>query len=213
MSLWYRIKEYNASWKSDKSDWVKLTPTKSGNTYSCEVTISGKDYLKEYQVEAIAQDKLWEQYSNFKKSAEIVLSTKPVFDWSKTDFNFNVPVTFSGDEWHNLTWADNFKSYNGNSLYQAKYKVCGNMVTVKGVASPKADFTSNADSVTFATGIPSKYRPDFAQHCVCQGSGMSRWLLSVDTGGALTIARYGTDTMGTKCSADSWLPFTFTYMI
>ena len=213
LSLWYRIKEYNASWKSDKSDWVKLTPTKSGNTYSCEVTISGKDYLKEYQVEAIAQDKLWEQYSNFKKSAEIVLSTKPVFDWSKTDFNFNVPVTFSGDEWHNLTWADNFKSYNGNSLYQAKYKVCGNMVTVKGVASPKADFTSNADSVTFATGIPSKYRPDFAQHCVCQGSGMSRWLLSVGTGGALTIARYGTDTMGTKCSADSWLPFTFTYMI
>ena len=213
LSLWYRMRKKGADWKSDNSDWVSLTATKSGNTYSCSKEIPGKNYKDEFEIEAIAQDKLWEQYGNYKKSAVITISAKPVFDWSKEDFNFNVPVTFSGDEWHNLTWADNFKCYNDNSLYQAKYKVCGNVVTVKGVATPKADFTSTADSVTFASGIPAKYRPDFAQHAVCQGSGMNRWLLSVGSGGGLTIARYGISESSKTCSAGSWLPFTLTYMI
>lgn len=67
-----------------------VTPTFSGNTYSIEVPLTGLDYRNKYKFKAWAEDKLERA-----DSPEIETYTLPVFDWSKEDFNFNVPVTFS----------------------------------------------------------------------------------------------------------------------
>ena len=83
----YRYKELNGSY----GDWVTATPSKSGNTYSISPTISGLDYRKKYVFQFNVVDKLMNV-----NSAEISARALPVFDWSEEDFNFNVPVTFSG---------------------------------------------------------------------------------------------------------------------
>lgn len=83
----YRYKELNGSY----GNWVTATPSKSGNTYSISPTISGLDYRKKYVFQFNVVDKLMNI-----NSAEISARALPVFDWSEEDFNFNVPVTFSG---------------------------------------------------------------------------------------------------------------------
>ena len=83
----YRYKELNGSY----GDWVTATPSKSGNTYSISPTISGLDYRKKYVFQFNVVDKLMNI-----NSAEMSARALPVFDWSEEDFNFNVPVTFSG---------------------------------------------------------------------------------------------------------------------
>ena len=213
LQLWYRKRVKGGSWKSDRSDWVALTPTIKNNKYTCNHPITGNDYTKEYEIEVIAQDKLWEQYGNFQKSAIRAISAKPVYNWDKDEFNFNVPVKFSGDEWHDLTWGSNFTNYNSNTAYRAQYKVCGNVVMVRGIATAKSTITPGADGLELASGIPAAYRPSFAQHCVCQGSGANKWLLTVGSGGGLICARYGTTNYDGSIGTSTWLPFSFTYIV
>lgn len=115
-------------------------------------------------------------------------------------------------EWVDLTIANGFALYNGTSANQAKYKATGNVVTVMGVLSPTAEFTSSTTGVTIASGIPANLRPSVNLQFVCQGSGMNRWTCSVNTNGTVTIARYGV-TEATTVTVGAWLPFCVTYQI
>ena len=114
--------------------------------------------------------------------------------------------------WKNLTIASGFGLYSGTASNQPKYKVSGNVVTVMGVLSPTAEFTSSTTGVTIASGIPANYRPSVNLQFVCQGSGMNNWCCSITTSGTITIARYGT-TATTTVPAGAWLPFCVTYQI
>lgn len=210
ITVQYRYKPDGGSYTA----WTTVIATKSGNSYSVNTTLAEDfDYRTIYTFQARVQDDFYKAHSNYVNSNGVVLKIQPIFDWSNTDFNFNVPVKFSGDKWHNLTYTNNFKNYTDNAVSQVKYKVCGNVVTVCGVFTPKNEFTSNADPVTFATGIPAPYCPAFIQYSICQGSVMNRWLLGVTPDGELTIARYGTTTIGVSVSPGTWLPFSFTYMV
>ena len=114
--------------------------------------------------------------------------------------------------WKNLTIASGFELYSGTASNQPKYRVSGNVVTVMGVLSPTAEFTSSTTGVTIASGIPANYRPSVNLQFVCQGSGMNNWCCSITTSGTITIARYGT-TATTTVPAGAWLPFCVTYQI
>lgn len=209
LALQYRYKTDNGSYGS----WTALTPTKSGNRYSITYALTGLDYQKSYTFQARVQDDFYLAHGSWINSGTITASAKPVFDWGKNDFTFNVPVAFKGDKWQNLTLTDNFKNYNDVAANAPRVKRCGNVICVTGIITPVEAFTSNSASVEFASGIPESWRPAIAQHCVCQGSSMNKWLLSVSPSGALAISRYGTDTLGTSCNAGAWLPFSFSYMV
>lgn len=73
------------------SEYKDMTVSKYGNSYTATVNLTGLDYTKSYQFQAQAADKL----STVTTGEKTVRST-PVFDWSETDFNFNVPVTVQG---------------------------------------------------------------------------------------------------------------------
>lgn len=76
-------------------DWVDLSPLAyetDGNTYRLETTISGMRYDQTYDFQCRATDKLYSVVSTSHSSSAL-----PVFDWSKDDFNFNVPVNINGD--------------------------------------------------------------------------------------------------------------------
>lgn len=87
LTVQYRYKTSDGTYGS----WTDVTATKSGNTYTASIEITGLDYKSKYVIQARAVDKL-----DTKESRVIVLSCLPVFDWGENDFNFNVPVTFSG---------------------------------------------------------------------------------------------------------------------
>ena len=209
LTLQYRYKVDSGSYGA----WTALTPSKSGNRYSLTYAIPGLDYQKNYTFQARVQDDFYLAHSTWIASGEISASAKPVFDWGKDDFTFNVPVAFKGDKWQDLTLGSNFKNYNDVAANAPKVKRCGNVVYVCGILTPKEDFTSNGTGVEIASGIPSAWRPSVAQHAICQGSSMNRWTLSVTSSGTLTMARYGTNTLGTNCPAGAWLPFSFAYII
>ena len=114
--------------------------------------------------------------------------------------------------WVNLTLDDAFALYNGTAVNQPQYRVSGNLVTVKGCVSPKTAYTSSATKVTIASGIPAEYRPDAALSFVCQGSGLNRWTLGIETNGTITISRYGI-TENISVPTTAWLVFHCTYSI
>lgn len=78
--------------------WVSLTnelyfePTTSGNTYTIDFGVSNLDYSKPFTYQCKVVDKL-----DFATSAEDTKSIYPVFDWSDSDFNINVPFGMNGN--------------------------------------------------------------------------------------------------------------------
>ena len=90
LTLQYTYKEDDGSYGA----WTAITPAKSGNKYSLTYEVPGTfDYQKIYTFRVRAQDDLQKAYGKYVYSAYVAVSAKPVFDWSKNDFNFNVPVT------------------------------------------------------------------------------------------------------------------------
>ena len=83
LSVYYRYKVDGGAY----SNWAAMTVTKSGNTYAATASLTGLDYQAAYVFQAYAVDKLATVYSVERK-----VKAKPVFDWSGSDFKFNVPV-------------------------------------------------------------------------------------------------------------------------
>lgn len=86
ISASYRYQKVgNSSW----SAWSNIALTINKESVEGTATVSGLDYRQKYQIEIRLIDKL----------TTVLLEASsmgtPVFDWSKNDFNFNVPVNFA----------------------------------------------------------------------------------------------------------------------
>ena len=79
-------------YKKDSGSWTNATATKSGNTYTATVKLTGLDYTQAYTFQARAVDKL----ATVTTESKTVKST-PIFDWGSDDFHFHVPVTINGN--------------------------------------------------------------------------------------------------------------------
>lgn len=92
--------------KQGSSTWGAWTAVDSvqpiGFTYLARAKVEGLDYQTAYEFQARATDKL----ATVTASAKTVKSL-PTFDWSETDFNFNVPVTVQGVQLckNNVLWS------------------------------------------------------------------------------------------------------------
>ena len=93
LTLQYRMKEDAGSYSS----WATLgTPTIKSNKYTFSMDLTSLDYTKQYTFQVRVTDKLATV-----NSKEVSVKTSPVFDWSKDDFKFNVPVYT--EDGHSLT--------------------------------------------------------------------------------------------------------------
>ena len=88
LTVQYRYKTQGGSYGS----WTDLTASLSGNTYTATKAITGLDYQTTYIFQCRATDKLATVNTN-----EISVKSTPIFDWSRTDFNFNVDVKYTGN--------------------------------------------------------------------------------------------------------------------
>ena len=86
-----RSRESGDEW-SDWGDISVLLAEASGGTYLLTATMSGFDPSGTYEFQARASDKLTSAESTIDS-----VTLKPIFDWGKYDFNFNVPLTIEGD--------------------------------------------------------------------------------------------------------------------
>ena len=79
--------------EGNMGEWqtINSTPVFNGTTYEVETTFTGFDYGKSYIFQSRVTDKL-----NVVESSQYTVRLLPAFDWSETDFNFNVPVNING---------------------------------------------------------------------------------------------------------------------
>ena len=88
LSVSYKYKAGSGNY----SDNIEVTNiTLNNNTYTATISLTGLDYKETYTFQAFTIDKI-----KSANSAEKVIKTTPVFSWSNSDFEFNVPVKFSG---------------------------------------------------------------------------------------------------------------------
>lgn len=188
----YRYKKDGGSYGS----WVTASPSFSGKSYSADITITGLDYHSGYTFQARIQDKL-----NLVESPLTPVNSKPIFDWSNEDFNFNVPVnvnggiTVSGDvEFGGSTSGLKAEDIEGAGL---RYGTCSTgastsakVVTCKGFPAP-------------VTGTSIRVKFD-------SGNTANSPTMNVNNTGAYAIKSYGsTANMGYKWYSGEVKDFVF----
>ena len=93
MNVTLELKSTDGSTLVKKYSLGNVYPTvDSLGNYTYSYTMTGVDYTQNYMVVAQVTDALTPDLSSSTIAAPI-----PVFDWSKNDFNFNVPVSFNGE--------------------------------------------------------------------------------------------------------------------
>ena len=107
----------------------------------------------------------------------------------------------------NMTITSSFEQYSSGDTTNAIR--AGNVVTVVGVLKPKSNIAAGNSTTMFT--LPSGYRPTRTLRFIQQGSGVMRWLLEIESGGAVKISRYGT-TSDSQIAAGQWLPISATFV-
>lgn len=94
-----------------------ITPTYNGNTYKMAVSFYELPYDEEFKYQCQTADLVMSTAATPEKTLKLM----PVFDWSDSDFNFNVPVKFNGvqmkdyvveqgitNNWHYRKWNSGY---------------------------------------------------------------------------------------------------------
>ena len=84
----YRHKTQGGTW----SNWIDVVYNIINDSYYADIEFQGLDYQETYIYQARAADQLMTV-----ETSELVVRCMPVFDWNNDDFQFNVPVTISGN--------------------------------------------------------------------------------------------------------------------
>lgn len=101
--------------------------------------------------------------------------------------------------------ASEFRNYGSYPI--TLYRI-GNMVQIYAIVSPQSELT---DATHTICTLPSGYRPIDAVYDIKQGSGTSKWLLSIRTNGTVEASRYGT-TSSTTFPSGAWMPFSAVFI-
>lgn len=82
----YRYRLQGGDW----GEWLPMEVQTNGNSYTATVHVEGLDYTAMYEFQGRVSDRL-----NTAESTTKMVTSIPVFDFGKNDFNFNVPVFLS----------------------------------------------------------------------------------------------------------------------
>lgn len=97
---------------------ITTTPSISGNKYELTYTSPNVPYNEDFVFVVRVEDEL-----TFATTKEYTLQVIPVFDWSKTDFNFNVPVKFNEIQMNDFVVEQGTKTTgSGNSQANWVYR-------------------------------------------------------------------------------------------
>lgn len=141
LTVQYRFKENNGSF----TDWITLTPSISNGTYTANINKTGLNYLNTYTIEAKVSDKL----ASITKQK--VLKTVPVYDWSGSDFNLNVPLNIGNTTVLSKDSSDNIILSAGNKQIRLKPQGSNN-ITGQAILYPNGNLELSG-SLNATSGI------------------------------------------------------------
>lgn len=113
--------------------------------------------------------------------------------------------------WIDLEFSSDFENYNGTKSNNPKYRKIGNIVMLQGIATPVKKTPDDTTQVELFT-LPEEARPSKAFYQLCQGTGVNKWLLTINTNGMVAFSRYGTTDL-VSANPGNWLPFNITYFV
>ena len=153
LSVSYKYKAGSGNY----SDNIEVTNiTLNNNTYTANISLTGLDYKETYTFQAFTIDKI-----KSVNSAEKVIKTTPVFSWSNDDFEFNVPVKFSGKTLFDIVYPVGaiYMSVSSTSpaiLFGGTWEQIQNRFLLAAGSSYTAGNTGGASTVTLTSSqIPS----------------------------------------------------------
>lgn len=111
IAVYYQIRQGNGAY----GEWIRINSVNiNADTYTYNTMGElSLDYREAYTIRARVEDLVDERNSN-----EVDIITMPVFDWSKSDFNFNVPVSFEGEQMADFVVATGTASMGTNGTWQ-----------------------------------------------------------------------------------------------
>jgi hypothetical protein len=136
LQVQYRYKTRNGVF----GNWVNMTHSINGNSYTATANATGLDYRETYVFETRAVDQLADV-----SSTSSALKSLPVFHWSEHDFTFEVPVSFNAG-------ASGYDQEEGTDL-RDYITVDGKVMTIK---VPAGSINLEANGV-YVYGNPIPY--------------------------------------------------------
>lgn len=112
--------------------------------------------------------------------------------------------------WVTVNDLIDFAPYNSNEYNRPRYRRIGKLVEIRGIVSPKNKIEPGESITIF--NLPEGYRPSRQVSVICQGSGVNRWQLYINTNGNIDFGRYGTSG-NAECPTSGWLPFQATFFV
>lgn len=141
--------------EGEYGNWITVTPTIGSNYYSAHVSLEGLNYQYMYRFQARAVDRLL-----LAESGHVPIKTRPVFDWSENDFNFNCPVTITDGYLKyplmgiinamTKTYPCSVTTFDGENytVTNAGATICGNVL--------RCNFTASRNSATGSGNIANE---------------------------------------------------------
>lgn len=113
-------------------------------------------------------------------------------------------------KWQVATLTSGFRAYNNADINTPRYRKIGNIVEIVGCVSPVSAQEAGWSDNIFT--LPEGFRPSNYRYLPCQGSGVNKWLLTVNSNGAVSFSRYGAETT-VAIPQTAWLPFNIVFLV
>lgn len=200
LTVQYRYKANDGSYGA----WTTVSTTPSGNAYSATVNLTGLNYLNTYTFEVKVLDKL----NTIIKSKTV--KTVPVFDWSDSDFNFNVPIAINGVV---IDYIVEQGTKNGWEYrkWNSGVAECWKIVTLNTAASAQWGALWRGDSFLERQTYPFNFTAKPTENVTVQSSSVGAWVLPMDSGngvnGASASGRYTICRPASTVSAEYYFSF------
>lgn len=199
----YLKKSSESSFPSEPAETFTLTGTGTG---SIEVTLPTDD---SYDVWIVVTD------------GNETIYTYPSIDSNILLFKIKKDKTVEDGEGYSIphyseavitSYNSGWTVYDSTDISAITVRKYGRFVTLTGVMKNTAKKTINTDEQTMFT-IPEGYRPMQVSKAMCQGTDTATWMLTVNTNGTVTAARYRLHANSyPSVATGSWFPFHITYI-
>ena len=173
-----RYKPKSQASYEDTDDYVNMTVTTNGNTYSATLALPGLEYTQAYSIRIRASDAIHVYdgplaepvYRNTEISKGI-----PVFDWGEEDFRFNVPVELDSGAFAAGAFKTGVKLWYGTVVITP---TAADTVTSGEVEFPEGLFSATpCVCVTPSSSVPDRIRCS----CAVTASGATVYMTRTNT--------------------------------
>lgn len=173
-----RYKPKSQASYADTDEYVDMTVTTSGNTYTATLSLSGLEYTQAYSIRIRASDAIHVYggaladpvYRNTEISKGI-----PIFDWGEEDFKFNVPVELDSGSFATGAFKTGVKLWYGTVTITPTAE---DTVTSGDIAFPEGLFSATpCVCVTPSSAVPDKLRCS----CSASASGVTVYMTRTNT--------------------------------